>query len=242
MTRFFSLLTVFLFTAGFAHAATSKEDLARIQNQLSAKQQQAQRLEQKAGKTEDELDTLRARLVAATREEKESEDRLLDLQAKLDQLQKQEEAQRQALSEQQSKLSGVLAAMMRLSRMPPEVLMLRPEAPVDNLRSAILLRRALPYYAGKAQDLSSNLDRLRETRASIMEKRQDLIEAQKTFGVREERLNALLSERQAWLKATAGQRAEITRQIEVLSLEAKNAKELMSRVASSSLKLPGKKF
>ncbi|HVY13474.1 MAG TPA: peptidoglycan DD-metalloendopeptidase family protein [Alphaproteobacteria bacterium] len=229
------------FTPLLAQAATS-EDLARLQDRISDKQAEAQSLQQKANKTEGELKTLREKLVQAANEEKKSQERLQGLEEKLDALQKQEEEQRRALGQQQAKLSGVLAAMLRLSRMPPEVLMLRPEAPVDNLRSAILLREALPFYATKAQDLSTDIEKLHKTRDAILDKRVEMMEAQQNFGARQAELNSLLSERQAWLKATESQRADITRQIDALSTEAKNVQELMTRVtAPSVLKLGGKK-
>jgi septal ring factor EnvC (AmiA/AmiB activator) len=215
--------------------ATPSEDLARIQDKLSDKQELDQSLKQKQAKTEGELKQLREKLVSATRDQKNSEDRLVTLQNKLDQLQKQEDLQQRALAEQQSKLGGVLAAMLRLSRTPPEVLLLRPDMPVDNLRSAILLRQAMPYYAGKAQNLSANLDKLHQTRMDIIDKRNEVMEAQRNFSGQEAKLNSLLNERQTWLKSTESERADIRQQIDSLSNEAKNVQELLNRVTTAPM-------
>src|SRR6185369_10955850 len=120
-------------------------------------------------------------------------------------------------------------------RTPPEVLLLRPDMPVDNLRSAILLRQAMPYYAGKAQDLSANLDRLHQTRMDIIDKRNEVMEAQRNFSGQEAKLNELLNERQAWIKSTESERADIKQQIDSLSAEAKNVQELLNRVTTATM-------
>jgi murein hydrolase activator len=228
-----------------AHAATrvqTKEDLAKIQAELEEKKQEQKLLRRSAIKTESELKQLRQKLVRAARDQKASEERLTQLQNRLDELQKTEDLQKNALGEQQTKLSSVLAAMMRLSRLPPEALLMRLDAPIDSVRSALLLRRAMPYYAEKAANLSTTIEKLRVTREDILDKRAALLDAQKQFADREEDLNELLNERQAWLDATEAQRGDIRKEIDILSAEAKNIQELITRVtAPAAIKLPGKK-
>lgn len=241
MRSLFLIIAVLLmlsasFGAGPALAAPpSAEELNKLKEDIASKRQVENSLKQQLNKTEDELNTLRRNLVKAAREQKDSEDFLTNLQERLDQLQKQEVIQRAALAEQQAKLSGVLVSLLRLSRTPPEVLLLRPDTPVDVMRSALLLRRALPFYAEKAQALSSKLEKLLATRQAILEKRQAILDAQKVYGEKQEKLNVLLTERQNWLKATESQRGDVTRQINELSAQAKNLQDLMNKVANSNL-------
>lgn len=220
--------------------AATAEELARIQENLQARKQQDAALKKQLDKTEDELSRLRENLVRAMRENQKSEDMLDETQDRLATLERDERTQKAQLAEQREKLGGILGALLRLARTPPEALLLSPEKPVDTLRSGLLLQRVLPFYAEAAQKLSSQLKALQETRAAILEKQKDLIETREKFGQQQEDLNRLLAERQTWLHATESQRADVQKQIGTLSAEAQNVQELMQKVTGASLKLPGK--
>lgn len=220
--------------------AAPAEDLVRIREKLIETRQQDRDLKKQLRKTEGEMKELRRKLVAAVRAQKRGERRMADLRAKLDEARKKEATETEALVRQQEKLSGVLAGMLRLSRIPPEVLMLKPDAPVNNLRAAILLHRVLPFYAGKAQDLSAKLEKLKQARADIQQKRQKLEDARKTHAEQEKELNGLLARRRAWLRDTESQRAGLRKQIKTLTAEAKSVQELMEKVSAPAVKLPKK--
>lgn len=233
------LLFAILILASPLQAAT-KEELARIEKDLAAKREQDNALKKMLDKTEDELGELRQRLVRATQENSRSEETLRDLQTKLETLQDKEEQQRKALHEQQQNMGFIVSALLRMSRTPPEILLIRPEKPVDNIRTALLLRHAVPIYAEEAQRISSNLDALEATRLDIAQKQESIQTAQKDFSARQDELNALLDERQAWLKATESQRGDLQKQIQELSREAQNVQDLVTKVVASPLNIPEK--
>jgi septal ring factor EnvC (AmiA/AmiB activator) len=218
--------------------ATSADDLAKLQADLAARRQQESELKKQLDKTEGELADLRSRLVRAAREQTRSEDDLLRLQSRLDELQKKEKQQRSALEEQKTRMSSVVTALLRMGRIPPEWLLVRPDTPTDTIRSAILLRYALPHYAEEAQRLGSQLEELDRTRAAIEEKQNDMTTAQKDYTARQAELNTLMAERQNWLKATESQRKDVQKQIEALSKEAQNVQELINKVAAAPIRLP----
>jgi septal ring factor EnvC (AmiA/AmiB activator) len=242
MQKLFLLIAIVFFSAA-PLLAGEKDDYERLKKDIAGKQEQENNLKRQLNKTEDELRDLRSNLVKAAREQRESEDTLLNMQNRLDELERQQTDQRAALARQYGNISDVLVALLRLSRTPAEILLIRPDTPLDALRSAMLMRHALPFYAEKAQTLNDKLSKLDETRVAILDKRQALLEAQKTFGAKQEKLNALLTERRGWLKATESQRSDVTRQIKELSSQASSLQDLMSKVAASAMKFkarPGK--
>ena len=220
-----------------SHAATT-EELAKIQGDLTAKRQKDSELKKQLDITENELSDLRSKLVSAAREQENSEDTLLNYHQKLETLQKAEAKQRAELVQQKKHMEEVLVALLRMARTPSELMIIRPEKPVDNIRSAILLREALPHYAEIAQRLGTQLDKLQVTREDILDKEASIKVAQKTFSGKQEELNKLLAQRQTWLNATQSQRSDLQQQISALSQQAQNVQELMQKVATASIALP----
>ena len=221
-----------------SHAATppqTEQELAKIQDDLNIKRQKDSELKKQLDITESELSDLRTKLVNAAREQEKSEDALLNFNQKLETLQKAEAQQRAELDQQKKYMEEVLVALLRMARTPSELMIIRPEKPVDNIRSAILLREALPHYAQEAQRLSGQLDKLQLTREDILDKEAAIKEAQKTFSLKQDELNKLLAQRQAWLNATQSQRSDLQQQILSLSQQAQNVQDLIQKVATASI-------
>src|SRR3546814_18007967 len=64
-------------------------------------------------------------------------------------------------------MMGTLAALTRLSRNPPEALLLAPGEPIDALRGAILLRAAVPELQDRARTLREEITGLTRVRTDI---------------------------------------------------------------------------
>ncbi|MDX1923555.1 MAG: peptidoglycan DD-metalloendopeptidase family protein [Alphaproteobacteria bacterium] len=216
------------------HAAIPPE-LEKLQQDLNAKRARDAELKKQLDTTESELADLRAKLVSAAREQENSEDILMNYHQKLETLQRAESQQQAELNQQKRHMEEVLTALLRMARTPSELMIIRPEKPVDNIRSAILLREALPQYALEAQRLSTQIDKLQITRADILDKEAALKDAQKTFASKQDELNKLLNQRQAWLKATESQRGDLQAQIADLTKEAQNVQDLVQKVTSSGI-------
>ncbi len=238
-TLFFILILCMAWFGTPSHAAT-QEELTQIQQDLNAKRLKDNELKKQLDTTESELSDLRARLVSAAREQEKSEDILLNTHKKLDVLQKAEFQKRGELDQQKKHIEQVLVALLRMARTPSELMIIRPEKPMDNIRAAILLREALPHYAQEAQRLGSQLDKLQTTREDILDKETAVKSAQKTFSDKQDELNKLLAQRQSWLNATQSQRSDLQKQISTLSQQAQNVQELIQKVANASIAIPPK--
>lgn len=230
----FSVLHILLALALFLPSslwAEEKPDLKQLQQNIEEKKRQDETLKKQAIKTEDDLRDLRRKLVKAAREQQNSEDTLLDLQTRLNALETKEKQQRDELSSHYGHMAELLAAMLRLSRTPSEIVLVEPHSTLDSLHASMLMRRTLPFYAEKAQALSGELQALADTRSEILDKRAAILDAQKNFTAKQDELNTLLSQRKNWLKATQSQRTELAAQIDALSAQAKNLQDLMEKVS-----------
>jgi septal ring factor EnvC (AmiA/AmiB activator) len=235
------LLYLFFLSPTYAVAQTA--DPQKSSQAMADKKLQDEELKKQLDKTEYELAELRLKLVAAANQQQRSEEELLSINTALDELQKKAAIDQKSLHDQQGRIGGVLLALLRVARTPPETVLLKPDAPLDNIRSALLLRRALPFYTDEANRLSAQLNELDKTRLAIVQKQQDALTAQKSFTEHQDNLTKLLAERQKWLQATQNQRDDLQKQINALSLVASNVQELVSKVTqvkTSGLQLVNK--
>ena len=85
----------------------------------------------------------------------------------VDQLQAQEKQLRTTLEERHGAISGLLAAMQRMGRNPPPVMITRREDALSMVRSAMLLAAVFPELRGQAMALAEQLKDLSRVMTSI---------------------------------------------------------------------------
>src|SRR5690606_7876974 len=71
-------------------------------------------------------------------------------------------------------ISGVLAALERISRNPPPALIVDPSDAVGSARSAILISAIVPQLQQKADELTADLNRLSGIKAAALEEEAQL--------------------------------------------------------------------
>ena len=87
---------------------------------------------------------------AAARQDAE----LAEHEAALVALEAEERDRQQRLAAERRRLSELLDALIRLSRTPPEVMIVRPQAPIDAVHTMMLLRSLVPGLAQQAAALA----------------------------------------------------------------------------------------
>ncbi len=147
-----------------------------------------------------DLAALRRELIEAARGVMSQHRTVLEIEADLAAL-TAAEAERQArLAAARQQLAALLAALQRLARVPPEALIARPEAPVDTVRSTLLLRTAIPTIEARARTLRVELDALAELRRELAERRAAATAARSELEAGVASLGTLVGRREALLE------------------------------------------
>ena len=163
----------------------SAERLEKVQRALGEGREKARQLKKKADQIEQDLARLRRNMVAAASIIQAQESRATGLARSLIGLKAREEAKMARLAAQRGQLTGVLVALQRVARYPPEALIMQPMPPADTVRSAILLRAAVPEIKRHAIRLREDLESLARARREATEKKVQL--ASVTAGLELER-------------------------------------------------------
>lgn len=235
MIRGFSLfLFVLVSGALFLHptlAAETKDQLQKVETELSKHRQEAALLDQKTQEANETLKGLREKLIAATeslQNKASEEDRLRD---KLDELAHDIATKNGALATQRKKLDDLMEAFMELSRQPPESLFLHTQLTSDYIHRVVLLRALIPRLTQQATAIASDLNELNLERKQMTEQKRLVTAAQVNMESQQRSLDQMISMRQGLLDRTQEQKDAIAKQLVSLTSEAQNLRQLLEEVA-----------
>jgi septal ring factor EnvC (AmiA/AmiB activator) len=218
-------------------AGRAAEESERTQQQLQAVEDalrnakaRAEELGHQADAAAARIADLQAQTAAVAQRAQDSESTLSQLEEELRKLEKSEAATRADLMGEQSRLVDSLAAMQRLSMQPREAMILRPGAPIDTVRSAMLLRVAVSALQERASALRQGLDRLRDLRVEIARRRAGQESSAAALRAENERLAGLLQQMQEAQQSAAAEREETGRRLEALSARSKDLRDLLDKL------------
>ncbi len=224
-----------------AHAQSLRKVDSRldaVQSQLSEQKKQEEFLSRKSHELLTEEQALQSEEVSVARRVQQYESELTGLEDKLTELENREKDATTALEDKAGQYARILMALERLSTTPPEALIALPRSPQDTLRSAILLKAALPGVEQHAKDLKRELGEITELRATIKSRRSDLASVTDKLRDEREHLSRLLDDKRRLRQDTEDEAREAARAVQKMADEAKNLGELMASIKNRVEGLP----
>jgi septal ring factor EnvC (AmiA/AmiB activator) len=237
-----SFLAAFVAALAFAPVtsawAQDKRALEEIEREIEASQIQRKSLDQERRTLERGVSTLRRNLIRAARTAQEQETALSQLEAKLPILEKSAAERHRALYDRRQQMTGTLAALERLLRNPPQALLLSNAEPLKIVRSALLLRAALPHLRARAVALRQDLSEITTVRTELENRQRKIKSTTTTLETKRNRLNALMVhkaiERRRMIKATR----QVDNHLARLSERAESLRELFSHLQKAARPKP----
>ena len=214
-------------------APVAAEPLARLkelEQMLTRSRAEQDAISRKTQSITEETSKVRDQMVSAARRAQENEDLVSSLEAQLVELTASEQSKSEALKRRSSQMTGVLTALQRLAWRPTEALLAQPQSPADTVRSAILLRAAVPQITQSAVELKTDIVSLDHVREEMNEQRLRIKNASQAI-VNEHRELKELYERKAQIQdeAIAAENAAAGR-VAQLAAEAQDLRDLMQRL------------
>ncbi|MEI6557861.1 MAG: peptidoglycan DD-metalloendopeptidase family protein [Rhodospirillaceae bacterium] len=211
-------------------AEPSSEALRRLEKDLSAGRDRQTRLERQSEALKADLAALRAKLIVAGDEAARKQADVAAIDATLGRTEADDRQQTAALAAHRREISELVAALYRLSLTPPEALIVRPEAPIDALRTALLLQTALPALRARSEALAGSLDRLQNTRRRLKSQREEAVATRIAYAVRLQEISDLVAEREGLARETDSERQQNAQRMAALAGQATDLRQLMERV------------
>ncbi len=212
------------------------ETLRKLEKDLNAGRDKQSRLEKQSEAIKADLAALRLKLVAAAEEAARKQADVAAIEAALSRGEAEEKQQTAAFAVHRREISELVGALYRLSLTPPEALIVRPDAPIDALRTALLLQTALPALRERSDALAGSLDRLQNTRRRLKAQRDEAVAARIAYAVRLQEITDLVAEREGLARDTDAERQQNTQRMAALAGQATDLRQLMERVESEHRK------
>jgi septal ring factor EnvC (AmiA/AmiB activator) len=137
-----------------------KKALESRRKDLKSTLDKAGAIEQDVAKLAEERGKINQRLQETAGQIQDSEGRLSVVEARLEELDVQEKMIRGSLAQRHGQISTLLAALQRMGRNPPPVIVTKREDALDMVRSAMLLASAFPGMRTQALELADQLSQL----------------------------------------------------------------------------------
>jgi septal ring factor EnvC (AmiA/AmiB activator) len=220
-----------------ANPEDARKQLESDRGRLEATQRRSKELQAEMDKLAAERERINSRLVETGKLIQQSEAQLSLMESRLGDLEAQEKQIRSTLEERHGSISSLLAAMQRMGRNPPPVMVTQRADALAMVRSAMLLAAAFPELRGEAEALSERLNALLNIVTSIRSEGEKLRAETARLNDARVRLAGLqeskrqsLSERQSELALVRQSAADISKSVSDLGdLIAKLDKEVAER-------------
>ena len=227
------VLAALIAFASPAPASEAETKLADVERALDADRERQAVLAREAEALSKEVEALRAEMIEAAEAAQDREETVSTLEEKLQALGAEEAVKAEALEAKRGQLAHFLGGLTRLALHPPEALIALPAPPADTVRSAILLRAALPPIEAAAAALRAELSETRELHADIARRRDELSGAIAALEAERDRLNGLVKRKTELRQQTEAERRKIAERVKRLASEAGNLRELIEKLAAA---------
>ncbi len=211
-------------------AGEEQKALDAIESSISLSKERAEALKREIEEMRGDRARQNAALIAAAQRVKLAETDIAALEETLGELIVQELEVRGRLDGADATISGVLAALERISLNPPPALIVDPADALGSARSAILMSAILPQLQAKADAVMADLTRLSQIKAAALEQ-QGRLEANLAILEEEQlRIGTLIAARkQSEARATAELAAEEA-EAEALAARATSLQQLIGEL------------
>lgn len=208
----------------------AKRRRAAEANKLTESDLRAKAIQADVAAMRQEREKLNAQLLQTAKLIQTSETQLSAIESRKEELEEQEKLKLGSLQSRRGSMSGLLAAMQRMGRNPPPVMITRREDALSMVRSAMLIGAAFPQLRAEAQALSDELNQIIEVKTKIEDEGAKLrAETQRLSDMRAS-MTALLENKKQSMVERQEELAQVRRATAEISRSVTDLNELIGKL------------
>ena len=205
--------------------------LKALERDLKQSEDESRRLADQAASASREVERLRKASIDLAKEIQDQEYSLLVMENRIADMEASGREAEEVLGRRDEQMRGALFALQRLALRPADALTLSPLSPDDAVRTAILLRAALPNIKQSTSALQSELAELYRARAAVVEQRELAASAAAALLEKRKRMETTLTERALAQEKIALRSGEVNARTRKLAQEAQDLRALFAKLA-----------
>ena len=225
-----------------AGAQDAPPDVAKLPAQLKAVERELEqneinrdRLQSQAATSARALEAIRTDMISVANAIQDQEHSLTVLESRISDLESGAERLTKTLGRRDLQMVEVLLAIERLALRPSDALTFNPLSPSDAVRSAILLRSALPSIKQSAVTLQGELKDLYRLRAEIIERKEEVAAGAAALLQKRTRLNTLAGEKAEKHEVLLARGEAASQRTAKIAREAEDLRALFARLAEEKI-------
>jgi septal ring factor EnvC (AmiA/AmiB activator) len=230
------VLAIFIPFQGMA-AETPETDLKSVERALKQSEARSRSLALDAKRITKERAKIRKTLISAARDTQIRQRAIDRLKNHVARLRAQERAKTQSLNARRKSLTELIAALQRIARHPPEAVMAYSATPQDTLRSALLLRSAIPEVESRARELKETLSALTRLRTLAGKREANLASKVTALKHKRRELYQLLKKKRALEKKALSKHTRSKNDVLQLAAKAKSLRDLLEKLKQHKKRL-----
>jgi septal ring factor EnvC (AmiA/AmiB activator) len=211
-------------------ADEAKEQLEKQRKALKSVEKRTKTLEGDVEELAAERKRLNAKLVDTADLIKKSEGELTATEARLGELEAQEKILRGSLNQRHGQIAKLLAALQRMGRNPPPVLITQREDALKMVRSAMLLAAAFPELGDQARALAMRLKELVRVMTEIRTQGEHLRTEMTRLKDARTRLSGLMEEKRVSLEQRQSELASMRQAAKEIAASETDLNKLIARL------------
>ena len=215
-------------------SASAKSELSRVNSQIEQARREHKKLREQAQSVQKEILDVRRKMVAAAGSIQEQEESLDRLEQKLAEFEAQQSLMKNRLEIRRAQRMRVLAALQSLAFKPTEALIAQPLPPQDTLRSALLLREAVPRLEYSTEGLRKDLNKIASLTTAIRAQYAQIKTMTRRLDEKRRDMNVLIKKKSQLQTAFACESSRAKAKAENLAKQAGDLKELLAKLEAES--------
>ena len=236
-----SLFVMILLPAKILFAQESNKiinsQIKKVEDAIIIREKHSQKLKRRAATLKNDLNSASQNRIKVARTVQNLERKLSELESEIKDLNSLEREKKELLDNRYKQSDNVLMALQRISRLPLEAMVAYPSGTKNVIRTAILLRAAVPKIEYQAKRLREDLVSLAKTRKMIAFRKIQLDKAGSEFKSKRATLDGLIKEKFSEHKKTVAKRYAEKRKVTKLTSRAKNLRDLFGNLEEDKLNL-----
>lgn len=201
-----------------------------LKDKIASEEAQQKKLSQKLKEAEKGIAAAKSDMATLSAQIRKNENGQRDLEKRVSALSEEEETLTKRLETDHGSIAGTILALERMRRVPPELLIVRPGAPLETAQTALLLQSMLPALNQRAQALARDLERLHEVQKKLDNDRQELLATKAALDKQNTELARLMDAREKEARSTNAAYRDSTVRAERFAAEAQSLSELVRRI------------
>ena len=222
--------TLVLFQKPLYATDVSEAEVKAMEEQALAQRMEHKKLQAQALQISLELTKIKDEMIKAAQKLQNDEEKTTKMENELAVLEQQLNEAQTAFNRENKNLIKTLSSLQNLALHPNQALLVQPLSPLEMLRSALLLQKAVPYLSANAQKIKADLEDLNARQQKVKNQLEKVKIQKDSLAKQQAAMQKMSTQKNKMRQQIEGESQRTREQAERLSSQASDLRELWEKI------------